>query len=70
MADLEQKVIATVKSKAFYESSTIWTNIIFIGAVLLNHFYGIHLNEIWQTVVLGGVNIIMRRFTKDPINWF
>ncbi len=55
--------------KKFFESKTIWVNIIaIVGDILLN-VTGHGLPAGSDVVALGVINTILRLITKDPIIW-
>ena len=56
--------------KKWYESKTLWVNVISIMALLAQSYYkkDIISPEI-QGTLLGVVNVVLRVITKDAINW-
>jgi hypothetical protein len=56
-------------SKKFYLSKTFWANIIAAVGVVLADKFGITLSPEQVAMVLGGVNVVLRFITKQPVTW-
>ena len=59
-------------NKSWWQSKTIWVNLIAIAGIVLNHFFGIELDAETQAVlatsVLAVINIILRIKTNQPVS--
>ena len=53
--------------KVWYESRTLWVNLISIGAMILQSKLGWVIDAENQILILGIVNIILRAVTKKPV---
>ena len=60
-----------VEKKHWYESKTLWVNLIALAGIILNSQYGIELDAetqaVFATSILAIVNIVLRIVTKKPI---
>ena len=55
--------------KLWYESKTIWTNVIVLFSFYMLHCAGHGLTGEEQAALLGAINIILRLITNEPIVW-
>ena len=55
--------------KKWYESKTVWVNLVMALGVLVQHKYGFVMSPDMQAMVITGVNLVLRKITKDPIAW-
>lgn len=53
--------------KKWYESKTVWVNIIAASALLAQLKWGFAIDSEMQALALTVVNVILRKLTKDPI---
>lgn len=59
----------TVAGKKFWESKTFWTNLVMATAVLAQTQYGFVVSPEVQALIITGVNLVLRKISKDPIVW-
>lgn len=64
-----EAVNAQLSGKPFYESKTLWINIIAIIGMFIQMRYGFALSSEIQTLALSLMNLILRAITKDSITW-
>ncbi|NBP16769.1 hypothetical protein EBU95_20680 [bacterium] len=55
--------------KKFYESKTFWTNIIAATALIAQIKFGFIFDAEVQALMLTGINLVLRKITKDPVTW-
>ena len=53
-------------NKKFYLSKTLWVNLIAIVGLI---FFGGELNPEVVTMILAGINMVLRLITKEPLEW-
>lgn len=58
-----------MESKKWYASKTLWTNILGAAVLFIQSQTGFVINPAVQGIVLAGVNLILRKITKQPIIW-
>lgn len=56
-----------MESKQWYESKTIWVNLIAVLGVFLSKHFGITITEEQTVTILGVLNIVLRFITKSPV---
>jgi hypothetical protein len=69
---LVKDIIAEVKvskiaGKIWYQSKTIWTNVISIIALVIQMKYGFVVSPEYQMLILTTANLILRGVTSSPI---
>ncbi len=73
MIDLTTKAVTAateaVTGKPFYESKTLWVNVIAIMAMMIQMRYGFAISPEIQTLVLSLTNMLLRSVTKENIIW-
>lgn len=57
------------EKKKWYKSKTLWTNIIAVGAIIIESEYGYPITAETQLIVLGLVNFVLRLVTKEEIQF-
>jgi len=62
-------VQANGAGKKWYESKTVWANVVLALAVLAQHKFGFVIGPDMQAMAITGVNLVLRKVTKDPITW-
>ena len=55
--------------KKWYESKTLWLNLIAIASIVLQSHTGLYLPMELQLLILSTINIILRSITHKPIIW-
>jgi len=55
--------------KKFWESKTLWVNILAIVASILQMKFGWILTPATEGIILSIINLILRSITKDSIDW-
>lgn len=68
-AAVTEAVSSQMVGKKFWQSKTFWTNIILGGAIIVQANYGFIMTPEIQSLILVGVNLALRKLTKDPIVW-
>lgn len=68
-AAVTEAVASQMVGKKFWQSKTFWTNTILGIAVIVQSQYGYLIGPEVQMLALAGVNLILRKLTKDPIVW-
>lgn len=68
-AAVTEVVTAQLVGKKFWQSKTFWANIILGGAIIVQANTGFFITPELQTLILVGVNLALRKLTKDPIVW-
>jgi hypothetical protein len=58
-----------VTSKNWLLSKTLWGNIIASIALFINNQWGFQLSADSIVFIMGILNIILRKFTKEPVTW-
>ena len=56
-------------NKTWFESKTLWVNLLAMVSVLFLGKSGVDLPTDWQITALAVINIILRLVTKKPIEW-
>lgn len=54
--------------KKFYESKIFWTNVIAIGAIIIQSHYGYIASPDTQIAILGLVNVALRSITGEGLD--
>lgn len=58
------------EKKHFWLSKTFWVNIIIIAGMVAQEATGKEwINLETQAIILGVLNLILRKITKKPVNW-
>jgi len=55
--------------KRYWESKTLWVNVIAFVAMLVQSQTGYAVSPEVEVGILGVVNIILRIVTKEPVSW-
>lgn len=55
--------------KKFWQSKTFWANIVMGGAIVLQTQTGFVMGPELQSLAIIGVNMLLRKITKEPIIW-
>ena len=56
--------------KKWYESKTIWANVLATGAIILQTATGKNILPVdQQMIILSVINLVLRAITKDNITW-
>ena len=67
---LGEKIKKEVKmNKMWYESKTLWANVLAVVAIAVQGQVGFILTPELQMTALGVINIILRAVTKHEVNW-
>ena len=53
-------------NKKFYLSKTLWVNLIAIVGLI---FFGGEISAEVVTMILAGINMVLRMITKEPLEW-
>lgn len=57
-----------IKTKSWYKSITLWTNVVAIGAIFAQEYFGVSLSSAEEGSILAVINIILRIFvTKSAL---
>jgi hypothetical protein len=68
-AALTEAVVANALGKKWYESKTVWANIVAGLTVAGQMKYGFIVSPEVQMLVMSALNLALRKITKDPIVW-
>ena len=58
-----------VQGKKFWASKTFWVNVLAVIAIGVQSRYGFMVGPELQALALAGVNLVLRKVTKEPIVW-
>jgi hypothetical protein len=58
-----------LSGKPFYQSKTLWTNLIAIVGIGLQAKYGFIISADMQALALSVINLCLRAITKDPVTF-
>lgn len=64
-----EAIISEASGKKWYLSKTFWINVLVFGAITLQMQTGFIVTPELQTLALAGVNIALRKVTKEEIVW-
>jgi len=56
-------------SKLFWQSKTFWVNLLGIGGLILQSKTGYVVEPGTQATLLASINLFLRLFTRQPLNW-
>ena len=60
-----------MNTKPIWQSRTFWANLVMIGGVIANHFWGIELDVESETIIvgvaMGVINLVLRLRTNTAI---
>lgn len=62
-------VLDDAVGKKWYSSKTVWTNVVAAGVLLLQLKYGFIIDPTYQSLALSGVNLVLRKITKEAITF-
>lgn len=68
-AAVSEAVIGQMTGKKWYESKTFWANLVMAGAVAIQSKYGFVVGPELQALFITGVNMLLRKITKQPVVW-
>jgi hypothetical protein len=60
-------ILSENTGKKWYTSKTVWVNIIAAGALFAQMKWGFIIDPSTQALVLSGVNLVLRKITKEAI---
>lgn len=60
-------VLSNATGKKWYESKTLWVNVIIAVVILIQTKYGFVIDPTMQALALSGINVVLRAVTKEPI---
>lgn len=66
---VNEAVTGQITGKKWYESKTFWANVVMAGAVAVQTKYGFMIGPEMQSLIIIGVNMVLRKIDKDPIVW-
>lgn len=70
MKDIVSEAVALeLIGKKWYTSKTVWVNVFAVAALSLQLKYGFIIGPEWQSIMLSGVNLVLRKITKEEIVW-
>lgn len=58
-----------VQGKKFWASKTFWVNVLAVVAIGVQSRWGFVVGAELQALALAGVNLVLRKVTKEPIVW-
>lgn len=59
----------SMESKIWYESKTLWVNILSVIGFIVQAKFGWIISPEYQTFMLGIINFILRIITKTEVKW-
>lgn len=62
-------VSETVAGKKFWQSKTFWTNLVMAAAVAAQTQFGFVVSPEVQALIITGVNLALRKISKEPVVW-
>lgn len=66
---VSEAVAGEMTGKKWYFSKTFWTNVVMALAVTVQSKYGFVVGPELQALVITGVNLILRKLSKEAIIW-
>jgi hypothetical protein len=64
-----EALVDQVTGKKFYMSKTFWANIVLAAAIFAQMKYGFVFAPEIQALALTGINLALRKITKEPVTW-
>jgi hypothetical protein len=64
-----EAIINENTGKKWYTSKTVWVNIIAAGALFAQMKWGFIVDPATQALILSGVNLVLRKITKQAIEF-
>lgn len=55
--------------KAWYASKTLWVNALGIAVIVAQSNFSYVISPETQIYILGGINMLLRLVTKEPVEW-
>lgn len=62
-------MLSNTVGKKWYVSKTFWANVVATVALGIQFKYGFVFGPEFQALLITGVNIVLRKFTNEPIIW-
>lgn len=66
---VNEAIIGQMTGKKWYVSKTFWANVVAGCAFVIQARYGYVFDPMIQALVMSGVNVALRKITKEPIVW-
>ena len=57
-----------IDTKPLWHSKTFWANVVALGTLGIQHYFGVQLDADAQVSIIAGVNIMLRAITKTGIS--
>lgn len=68
-AAIAEAVVSVVTQKSMWASKTFWTNVIAALAVIAQMRWGYVIDPSIQALGLAAVNTLLRKITRQPVQW-
>jgi hypothetical protein len=68
-AAVTDAAVNNILGKKWYESKTLWINVLAAVSLAAQMKYGFIFGADIQALALTGINAVLRNVTKDPIVW-
>ena len=68
-AAIGEAMTSQMTGKKWYESKTFWANVVMAVALTVQSKYGFVVGPEIQGVLIAGINVLLRKLTKQPIVW-
>ena len=68
-AAIGEAMVGQMTGKKWYESKTFWANVVMASCVAVQSKYGFVVGPEMQAFLITGINLVLRKITKDPIVW-
>ena len=65
---IKQEETNMTETKPFYNSKTLWVNVIGIAAIIAQAQFGFIIDAQTQAAILAVINMVMRAVTKQPLS--
>lgn len=68
-AAIGEAMTSQMTGKKWYESKTFWANVVMAVALTVQSKYGFVVGPEIQGFLIAGINVLLRKLTKQPIVW-
>lgn len=68
-AAIGEAMVGQMTGKKWYESKTFWANVVMALGVAVQSKYGFVMGPEMQGFVMVGINLVLRKISKDAIVW-
>lgn len=68
-AAIGEAMTGQMTGKKWYVSKTFWANVVMAAALTVQSKYGFVVGPEIQGFLIAGINVLLRKLTKQPIVW-